>query len=86
MGSLALLDLVPATSNGTNCSIADLCSNGGTCVLVENVTFCDCLTGFSGTACESGVAVHVVFTVFEILCLIYLYLGLAVLVDECVFF
>jgi Ca2+/Na+ antiporter len=43
---------------------------------------CHCLTGYYGIACEEGAAAHTFFTIFEIICLIYLYLGLAVLVDE----
>ena len=107
--------VVPAAWNDTNCSIPDLCLNGGTCVLLPNstsvptlhnpellvlatasvvntdtgsvgesygneTTFCECLTGYSGVACADGEVAHTFFTVFEILSLIYLYLGLAVLV------
>ena len=84
------LSYVPALTNGSNCTVPtnstggdDLfCLNGGNCVVEANVTVCDCLTGFSGAACADGAALHAVFTAFEVLSLIYLYLGLAVLVDE----
>mgnify|MGYP000114642960 FL=1 len=72
------------TYNGTNCSIPDLCLNGGTCVnnADTNLTECDCLIGFFGDGCVDGSAPHFAFVVFEIIVLLYLYLGLAVLVDE----
>jgi hypothetical protein len=83
MGLLSAL--VPVLGNGTNCSaVPAICLNGGTCVVLGNLTQCQCLTGFSGTGCADGEALHVLFTVFELICLVYIYVGLAVLLDECV--